>query len=88
MKDKDSKYKEITEMTGAETDEEQRRILRRASIAVILIVLALVVILSVIVYFVELHFGRTAGTVALIILAIIIAGYLYRNEIKNKFKRK
>ncbi len=88
MKDKETKYKEIAEATGAETEEEQRRILKRASIAVILIVLALVVVLSFIVYFVEMHFGKTAGTVVLIVLAIAIAGYLYRNEIKNKFKRK
>lgn len=88
MKDKESKYKEIAEVTGAETEEEQRRILRRASVAVIFIVLALVVVLSFVVYFVELHFGKTAGTVALVILAIAIAGYLYRNEIKSKFKRR
>jgi hypothetical protein len=51
-------------------------------------VLALVTIISAIVYFIEIHFGKTAGTAGLIVLALIIAGYLYRNEIKSKFKRK
>lgn len=85
---KDKEYKEIADITGNESEQEERRILRRASIAVILIVLFMVVVLSCIVYVVELHFGKTAGTAALIVIALIIAGYLYRNEIRNKFKRK
>lgn len=85
MKDK---YKEITDTADTEDEQEGRKAVRRASIAVILIVLILVTIVSCIMYVVELYFGKTAGTVSLIIIAILIAGYLYRNEIKAKFKRK
>lgn len=90
MKDKKYKeeYKDIADMDGSESEQEERRVLKRASIAVILIVLFLVVALSCIVYVVELNFGKTAGTVTLVILALIIAAYLYKDEIKNKFKRK
>lgn len=87
MKDKDLKYKEIAETEG-KSEEETRKILRRANIAVIIILLGLVVAVSFVVYFFEMQFGKTAGTVSLIVLALAIAGYLYRNEIKEKFKRK
>ena len=88
MKRIDDKYKDIAEDTETVSEEESRKVHRMASVAVILIVLALVTVISTIVYFVEMRFGKAAGTVGMIILAIAIAGYLYRNEIKSKFKRK
>jgi len=86
MKDK-YKYKEIVDVSETE-DEDGRKAVRRASIAVILIVLVLVTVVSCIMYVVELYFGKTAGTVTLVIIAVIIAAYLYRKEIAAKLKRK
>ena len=87
MNDKE-KLKEIADTSAAESEQAERKVLRRASIAVILIVLLMVVVISCAVYVVELYFGKTAGTVTLVILAILIAGYLYRDEIRAKFKKK
>ncbi len=61
---------------------------KRASIAIILILLALVTVVTFITYFVEINFGKTAGTIALIVVAVVIAIYLYRKEIMEKIKRK
>lgn len=88
MKDKDSKYQEVGGKPCDDTDQDQSMTYRKAGIAVVLIVLFMVTVISFIVYFTEIHFGKTAGTVVLIVLAIIIAGYLYKEEIKNRFKRK
>ena len=88
MKEKDPKYKELVEITPVMDEDQQYRAAKRGSIAVILILLALVTVISFIMYFVEVNFGRTAGTVTLIVLAAIIAAYLYRKEIAAKFKRK
>lgn len=88
MKDNESKYSETIRKPGDDTEQDQIKIHRKASIAVILIVLFMVVVLSFLVYFTEMHFGKTAGTGVLIILAIIIAGYMYKDEIKRKLKRK
>lgn len=88
MKDKELKYEETTENSSSDTELEQRKVHRRASIAVIFIVLFMVAVLSFAVYYTEMFFGKTAGTVVLVVLAIIIAGYLYKDEIKKKLKRK
>ena len=88
MKDKEPKYKELVETSPVMDDEQKERAAKRGSIAVILILLALVTVITFIMYFVELQFGKTAGTVTLVVLAIIIALYLYRKEIIEKFKRK
>ena len=39
-------------------------------------------------YFFEFKFGKTAGTIALIAVALLIAGYLYKNELMEKIMRK
>ena len=88
MKRLDDKYEEIVEITPVMDDEQKERAVKRGSIAVILILLALVTVVTFITYFVEVNFGKNAGTVALIIVAAVIAIYLYRKEIMAKFKRK
>ena len=88
MKDRDDKYKELVEITPVMDDEQKERAVKRGSIAVILILLALVTVVTFITYFVEINFGKTAGTVALIIVAVVIALYLYRKEIMEKLRRK
>ena len=88
MKNKNDKFKEIVEITPAMDDEQKERAVKRGSIAVILILLALVTVVTFITYFVEISFGKTAGTIALVVVAVIIAVYLYRKEIMDKLKRK
>mgnify|MGYP006992142180 CR=1 FL=1 len=88
MKNMDDKYKDIVEITPEMDEKQQRRAVRRGSVAVILILLALVTVVTFITYFVEINFGKTAGTIALVVVAVIIAAYLYRKEIMAKFKRK
>lgn len=88
MKDKENRFEELNETSPVMDEEQKRRTAKRGSIAVILILLALVTVISFIMYFIEINFGKTAGTVALIIMAVLIAVYLYRNEIREKLKRK
>ena len=85
---KDPKYKELVENDPCKDDAQNARAAKRGSFAVIAILLILVTVVSTIMYLVEISFGRQAGTVALIVLAVVIAAYLYRNEIREKFKRK
>ena len=61
---------------------------KKAGIAVFLIVAVLFAAVMFITYFFELKFGKTAGTAALVIIALIIAFCLYRKEIMEKLKRK
>lgn len=88
MKNKEPKFKELTEITPEMDEEQQERAAKRGSFAVIIILLVLVTVVSTVMYIVEINFGKTAGTIALIVIAILIAAYLYRKEIKEKFKRK
>ena len=88
MNKRDDKFEDIVEITPVMDDEQKEKAVKRGSIAVILILLALVTIVTFITYFVEINFGKTAGTVALVVVAAIIALYLYRKEIIAKLKRK
>lgn len=88
MKDRENKFEEIVEITPVMDEEQKERAAKKGSIAVILILLVLVTVVTFITYFVEINFGKTAGTIALVVVAVIIAAYLYRKEIMAKFKRK
>lgn len=88
MRNKEEKYKALSRELGIEDKGEQKKILRRANIAILIILFALIIAVSVLVYFFELKFGKSAGTLALIVLAIVIAGYLYKDELIAKLKRK
>lgn len=68
--------------------QEEQGAAKKASRAVFLLVALLFAGVMFITYFFELKFGKTAGTVALIIAALLIAGYLYRKELMEKLKRK
>lgn len=72
-----------------ERDSEKKQgVAKRASLAIFMLVLVLFAGVLFITYFFELKFGKTAGTIALVIMALFIAGYLYRKEIMEKIKRK
>ena len=88
MKNKKERFEELNEITPEMDEQQQRRAARRGSIAVILLLLLLVTAVTFITYFVEINFGKTAGTAVLIVVAAVIAIYLYRKEIAAKFKRK
>lgn len=88
MKNNEDKFKDIVDITPEMDEGQQHRAVRRGSIAVILILLVLVTVVTFITYFVEINFGKTAGTIALVVVAVIIAAYLYRKEIMEKLRRK
>lgn len=73
---------------GQQEEQEEQGAAKKASRAVFLLVALLFAGVMFITYFFELKFGKTAGTVALIIAALLIAGYLYRKELMEKLKRK
>lgn len=68
--------------------EEKQGVAKKASLAIFILVLLLFVAVMFISYFFEAKFGKTAGTAALIVVALLIAVYLYRKEIMGKLKRK
>ena len=90
MKDKElEKLEQHDESCQPENEaEEKQGVAKRASLAIFILVLLLFLGVMFISYFFEAKFGKTAGTVALIILALLIAVYLYRKEIMERLKRK
>ena len=72
--------------TGADEREEEGKA-RTASKAILLLVLLLFVIIIFFTDAIELYFGKVAGTVALIVIAALIAILLYRKEIAEYFRK-
>lgn len=68
-----------------EVNNDERNI-KGASIIIILILLFVVAVLSAITFVIEINFGKMAGTIAMIVVAVIIAAYLYRKEIGDFFR--
>lgn len=71
-----------------ESGDEDERVVRRASIGITLILLFIIAVLSLISFLVELKYGRKAGTIVLVVIAVILAAYLYRKEIGEFFRGK
>ena len=69
-------------------DRKDGRVTKKASILLFLLVLFLFVLILIVMELVEMSFGKTAGTAALIVIAAGIAVFLYKDEIKAKFKRE
>lgn len=88
MKEKNFVRLEQPEEKERAEEEEKQEAAKKGSVAIFLLVALLFLAVMCVTYFFELKFGKTAGTVALIVVALIIAGYLYRNEIMEKLKRK
>ncbi len=70
-----------------ETNDDDGRVLKRASLAVFITVLVLFAAVIFATELVDRIFGRTAGTIALVIIAAAIAIILYRKEIAAFFKK-
>ena len=68
--------------------QADEKLLRRASILLIVLVLVLFGAIVGVSYVVEHFYGRTAGIVFLVIVAVIIACLMYRKEIRNFFRKK
>lgn len=93
MSDEKRKETESSELKlpdgyGQEEKQEDQRVVKKASRAVFLLVALLFAGVMFLTYFFELKFGKTVGTIVLIIAAFLIAGYLYRKELMEKLKRK
>lgn len=79
---------EVFREDSRKEEEERQGVAKRASLAVFILVVLLFAAVMFITYFFEFKFGKTAGTIALIAVALLIAGYLYKNELMEKIKRK
>ena len=90
MKDKNLEKVEQNDVNCQPKDEaeEKQGVAKRASLAIFMLVLLLFVGVMFVSYFFEAKFGKTAGTAALIVVALLIAVCLYRKEIMGKLKRK
>lgn len=74
--------------TLRDQEQEKQKTAKRASFAIFLLVLLLFAAVMCLTYFFEVKYGKTAGTIAMVIVALIIAGCLYRKEIAEKLKRR
>lgn len=87
-KETESSEVKLSAGSGQEDKQEDQKAVKKASRAVFLLVALLFAGVMFLTYFFELKFGKTAGTIALIIAALLITGYLYRKELMEKLKRK
>ncbi len=71
-----------------QSSEEKQGVAKMAGFAIFILVALMFTAVLFISYFFEMKFGKTAGTIALIVIAVLIAFYLYRQEILEKIKRK
>lgn len=88
MKEKDFVRLQQPEEQERSRENEEQEAAKKGSAAIFALVALLFLAVMCVTYFFELKFGKTAGTVALIVVALVITGYLYRNEIMEKLKRK
>lgn len=72
---------------GKQEKQEEEKVVKRASVAVFLLVLVLFAVIIFFTYFVEAKLGKAAGIGSLVIITILVAGYLYKEEIKEKIRR-
>lgn len=88
MKEKNFVRLEQPEEQEVSGEEEKQEAAKKGGAAIFALVALLFLAVICVTYFFELKYGKTAGTIALIVIALMIAGYLYRNEILEKLKRK
>lgn len=79
--------KYMRRLDNKETQNGDNKVLKRASLAVFIIILILFAAIIFITEITERFFGKTAGTVVLIIIAAVIAIILYRKEIVAFLKK-
>ena len=73
---------------NTENENESKGGVKKASTAVIILVFILFVFIIFFTDAIEVKFGKTAGTLALVIIAAVIAVLLYKKEIVEFFKGK
>ncbi len=71
----------MNKIGNSEKNEDDSKVLKRASLAVFVSVLILFVAVIFATEAVDKFFGKTAGTIALVIITAAIAIILYRKEI-------
>lgn len=74
--------------TEASEQEEKQGIAKKAGRAIFLLVALLFAAVMFVTYFFELKFGKTAGTISLVVITLLVALGLYRKELAEKLKRK
>ena len=75
-------------LDGKEKNKDDEKIMKRASLVIFLLVAVMFAAIVAISYAVEYFYGKTAGTISLVIMAAIIAVIMYRKEIRNLFRKK
>lgn len=70
-----------------EKQDNDSRVYKRASLAIFVSVILLFAAVMFVTEMVDRFFGKTVGTIALVIIAAAIAIILYRKEIADFFKK-
>ncbi len=76
-----------SDIDSAEMEEAGKKARKLGAIQFGLVIMLFVAVICV-TEFVSMYAGKMAGNVCMVILAIIIAAWLYKDEIKAKFQRK
>ena len=79
--------KRLEDKVKEEKAEEKKKV-RRAGIWVFLSVCVLFFVIICVTEGISMFYGKTAGNVALVIIAIFLVFMLYRKEITTFFKKK
>lgn len=87
------KHKKLKDTTRGKINKENKEGMSEAEIKKLaliqfLILAFLFLFVIVIMAIVSALFGKTAGTVALVVIAVLISLYLFKGEIKEKLQRK
>lgn len=78
MKEKDNDKR--TEIENENDSEKDMKLIRSASVGLIVILLIAITLISLFSSVIEAAFGKIAGTITLVIIAAGLAIYLFRKE--------
>ena len=85
-KQEEFRLEQLENETEALEQEEKQGTAKKAGRAIFLLVALLFAAVMFITYFFELKFGKTAGTISLVVITLVVAVGLYRKEIVKKLK--
>lgn len=71
-----------------EKKNREEKIAKKASLGIFLSVALLFIVIICITEGIGMFYGKTAGNVAIVVIALILVAILYGKEIKAFFKRK
>ncbi|MEG2756586.1 MAG: hypothetical protein RR963_00115 [Anaerovoracaceae bacterium] len=86
--DKKNESSQKLENTTEKEQEMKQGVAKKASLAIFILVVLLFLGIISVTDIISVKWGIAAGTIGLVIIAAILAIYLYKNELIEKLKKK